>query len=260
MSIPSATSVPRCWSPSTMPTPIGFEIKHQGLPRFNLSGVHGRDSLILNNDFYWFGGSVEIAEIDVIDLVYSTNADDRGFHRGATINFHDLGVLGGPGDVYVSGPNYWNILPDSHVKFLSSVNFISQDAVGTRLSHLNNQGHLDFPVEDITVNLAFNVRQDDVYTSAKGVTVFYDGSSISTGNYFLEPKSRLMLRYFNHEFEPSVTAVGDGNIHMSGWNYITSGGGHWGSRSVQFDGRWEVSTFSIKHLVTGFLVLLLSLI
>ncbi|KAL0231200.1 hypothetical protein GEMRC1_010605 [Eukaryota sp. GEM-RC1] len=207
--------------------------------RWNLSGLYGNDNLQLV-DLYWFGGSIEVKKTDVHDVFYSAHADTRGFHNCAIMNIHTLGTLGGFGEITVSGVNTWNLLSDSRLQFISSVEFRSIESGKTRNSYLNNYGHLDFPVNNISVNLAFNTQQLNEFTTSYGVAVTYDGWSYSVGQYYLEKDTRLFLNLFDHEFTNQVNAHGQGNIHMHQWH--TSQNNHWDNFRVFFDGRWEIST------------------
>ncbi|KAL0246060.1 hypothetical protein GEMRC1_007276 [Eukaryota sp. GEM-RC1] len=206
--------------------------------RWNLSGLYGDDHLQLA-DLYWFGGSIEVKKTDVYDMLYSVHADTRGFHNGAIMNIHTLGTLGGFGEITVSGVNTWNVLPDARLQFISSVDFRSIESGKTRNSYLNNYGHLDFPVNNISVNLAFNTQQLNEFTASRGVSVTYDGWSYSTGQYYLEENTRLFLNHFDHEFTNQVNAHGPGNIHMSDWIYHWSN--HWSNHVVSFDADWTLS-------------------
>ncbi|KAL0229397.1 hypothetical protein GEMRC1_014014 [Eukaryota sp. GEM-RC1] len=205
--------------------------------RHNITGLYGTDDVEIN-DLNWLGGSIEVGRLDIFDTLYSDKADDRGFHGFGQLYIHTLAYLGGPGDIYVSGPVHWYILPDSEVNMHSTLNFKSDSNLE---NYLYNDGDLFFPIENSVIELHFEVHQRHLFESHHNVTVIYNGPSFSSGDYILHPKSRLLLNYFNHNFNRYVTTTGPGNIHMHQWYYTQNN--DWKDLTVFFDGRWEISTF-----------------
>ncbi|KAL0230990.1 hypothetical protein GEMRC1_010395 [Eukaryota sp. GEM-RC1] len=205
--------------------------------RHNITGLYGTDDVEIN-DLNWLGGSIEVGRLDIFETLYSDKADDRGLHGFGMLYIHTLAYLGGPGDIYVSGPVHWYILPDSEVNIHSTLNFKSDSDLE---NYLYNDGDLFFPIENSVIELHFEVHQRHLYESHQNVTVIYNGPSYSSGDYILHPKSRLLLNYFNHNFDKYVQTTGSGNIHMHQW-YFTQNN-DWKNLTVVFDGRWEASTF-----------------
>ncbi|KAL0246339.1 hypothetical protein GEMRC1_007551 [Eukaryota sp. GEM-RC1] len=206
--------------------------------RYNITGLYGTDNVEIN-DLNWLGGSIEVGRLDIFETLYSDKADDRGFHGFGQLYIHTLAYLGGPGSFYVSGPVHWYILADSVVNIHSNLTFIS--SVSPRQTYLYNHGYLQFPIDESIVQLDFDIEQRHIYTSERDVTVIYNGKSLSTGDYYLNDNSRLLLKYYNHDFQSSVRTFGSGNMHMYQWYYTQNN--DWKDLRVYFNGRWEISSF-----------------
>ncbi|KAL0211358.1 hypothetical protein P9112_009656 [Eukaryota sp. TZLM1-RC] len=237
---------------------IGFDRKRDNTyESYNQSSIHGTD--ILEVDFLdWNGGELAIRQLDVLYMLNSSNAKGRGMSNNMDLNIHNDAFIGGPGDVTMDARDSnarvnIRVLADGHARFVDPVEFNTRYPSGgrnrERYHYLINYGALDFPTEDIRVDLELRVLQHNIFTAADGATVFFDAPSVSyaSARYFLEEDAKLLLGPWNHDFREGNVASGTGNMHLHGWNpgnrdhaVRNSDPREW-RLEVLFNGYWDLS-------------------